>query len=383
MTEKAPLKEQALNAARITRIGNEVRAVRPDFDAEGFSRSVLADLPRLELKERIARTSQGLHDYLPAAGPQALDVLLRSLPPTPEAAGVTNDFGLHIYSPHSDYVARYCRTAEQVEHALAALRRLTPYFSAEDAVRYFIKDFPDLTMRAVDQWARDPDHRVRRLASESTRPRLPWSPRIPLPIDAALPILDQLYADPSRYVTRSVANHMRDIAADDPDLALSALQRWRAAGLARDKEFTFIAREALRTRLKQGWPPAYEFLGYDPEAPVELSPIRLETSELTDGAELAFTADLTSSARVPLHVTYVISSNTQKGARSEKVFFLTRATAEAGQILPLAKQHRLRSTATTKITPGGYELQLQVNGRRFAAAHFEVLAPTAGGHSST
>src|SRR3954471_15043365 len=202
MTETAPAKDRALNAERIARIGREVNAVLPTFDADAFTDDVMADLPQLELKARIARTAKGLHDHLPVTGADALDVLLRSLPPTPQAAGVTNDFGLHLYSPHSEYVARYCRTARDLAYSLDALRRFTSYFSAEDAVRYFLNDFPEQTMTAVHAWARDSDHRVRRLASESTRPTLPWSTRITLPTDAALPVLDQLYYDSSRYVTQ-------------------------------------------------------------------------------------------------------------------------------------------------------------------------------------
>ncbi|MFD5030278.1 hypothetical protein ACFWM0_07625 [Streptomyces sp. NPDC058405] len=167
MTVKVPLKETALNAERIARIGREVQDACPGFDADGFVQSVMADLPRLELSARIARTSEGLHEYLPVTGPDALDVLLRSLPPTPEAAGVTNDFGLHIYSPHSDYVSRYLRSAEHLDQALAALARMTGYFSAELPVRHFLADFPDETMKAVDAWTHDADYRVRRLASEA------------------------------------------------------------------------------------------------------------------------------------------------------------------------------------------------------------------------
>ncbi|MFI8301663.1 hypothetical protein ACIGCZ_37805 [Streptomyces nigra] len=39
---------------------------------------MMTDLPRLELSARIARTSEGLHPYLPVTGSQALGVLLRS-----------------------------------------------------------------------------------------------------------------------------------------------------------------------------------------------------------------------------------------------------------------------------------------------------------------
>lgn len=372
MTVKVPLKETALNADRIARIGREVQGACPEFDAEGFVREVMADLPRLELKDRIARTSRALHTRLPVTGAEALDVLLRSLPPTPEAAGVTNDFGLHIYSPHSDYVARYLCTGEHLDRALDALACLTRYFSAELAARRFLTLFPDEAMKAADTWARDEDHRVRRLASEATRPRLPWAPRIALPADAALPIFEQLYADPSLYVRTSVANHLHDLSVEQPDLVLATLQRWKASGRATEQHFTFIAREALRSRLKAGWPAAYAFLGYPHDAPVELTPLVLERTELLDGGTLSFSAALVATASVPVHVMFVISSTTQSGKPREKVHFLLRGTAEPGRELQLAKDHVLRTTATVKLTPGAYSIGLQVNGRRFPETAFHV-----------
>ncbi|MBN0045662.1 DNA alkylation repair protein [Streptomyces actuosus] len=375
MTAKVPLKETALNAERIARIGREVHAACPEFDADKFVTSVMADLPRLELGARIARTSEGLHTYLPVTGSQALDVLLRSLPPTPEAAGVPNDFGLHTYSPYSHFVARYLRTGEYLDQALAALARLTRYFSAEVAVRHFLNDFPEETMKAVNAWARDEDYRTRRLASEATRPLLPCAPRISLPADAALPVLEQLYGDSSTYVRASVANHLHDLSDTQPDLVLATLQRWKDSGRAADKHFTFIARQALRSRLKKGWPAAYAFLGYAHDAPIDLSPLTLERTELTEGDTLSFSATLTTTAAVPVHVMFVISSTTPTGKPREKVYFLLRGTAEPRSELLLTKDHVLRSTATAKLTPGAYSIALQVNGRRFPAAAFTVLTP--------
>ncbi|MGW2571668.1 hypothetical protein [Streptomyces sp. NPDC001537] len=43
MTVKVPLKETALNAERIARIGREVQAVCPEFDADSFVTSVMGD----------------------------------------------------------------------------------------------------------------------------------------------------------------------------------------------------------------------------------------------------------------------------------------------------------------------------------------------------
>lgn len=369
MTEKVPLKDHALNPGRIARIGREVEAVCPGFNAAAFASDVLADFPRLELKERIAHTSRVLDARLPVTGAAAVDILLRSLPPTPEEAGTDSDFGLYLYAPHSEYVARFARTRQDLPVALEALRRMTAYFSAEDAVRYFLNDFPDETLAALTTWTGDPDHRVRRLASEATRPRLPWSPRITLALDAGLPILERLHTDSSRFVTRSVANHLNDIAAERPELVLTTLGRWRAES---GGDLDFIAREALRGRLKAGDPAAYEFLGYPSDAPVTVSALRLERTELREGEALGFAVDLTAASQAKLRVNYVISAPGQRGTR-EKVYLLKTATAPAGQTLRLAKQHALRSTASSALRPGQYTLTIQVNGRRLDAAQFQVV----------
>lgn len=365
-------KEHSLSENRVNRIGREVHAVCPQFDAEAFARDVVAGFPRLGLKDRIARTSKGLSTHLPVGGVQAVDILLRSLPATPHDAGITNDFGFYIYAPHSHFVAEHCRTGEDLEQALDALRRFTSYFSAEDAMRYFIADFPTETFKVIESWTADPDHRVRRLASECTRPRLPWSVRIPVDLDAGLPILDRLYGDASRFVTQSVANHLSDIAEDNLPLVLDTLGRWRTEGRATEKEFDFIAREALATRLKKGDAAAYEFLGYPSDPPVTLSPVRLESSQLRIGDRLVFAADLTAAASTQLRVNYVLSSPTKTGKRRVKAYVLKATAVQAGQTLQLSKQHALKSTSTVTLVPGEYTLEIQINGRSSTPVAFTV-----------
>jgi hypothetical protein len=132
------------------------------------------------------------------------------------------------------------------------------------------------------------------------------------------------------------------------------------------------SRRCLRSRLKKGWSGAYAFIGYAPDAPVELTPLVLERTELVDGDMLSFSATLTTTAQVPVHVMFVISSTTRTSKPREKVYFLLRGTGKPGEKLPLAKDHVLRSTATVELTPGVHSIALQVNGRRFPAAAFRV-----------
>jgi 3-methyladenine DNA glycosylase AlkC len=231
-------------------------------------------------------------------------------------------------------------------------------------------------MAAVHGWARDDDYRVRRLASESTRPRLPWSPRINLPATATADVLTRLHADPSRYVTQSVANHLRDITITDPDFVLATLTRWQTDARPHGKDLTFISREALKTRLKEGWAPAYDFLGYATDGRVEIGAVQLERTTVHVGENLAFSVEVTATASASLHVTYVITPHPPGPVHREKVYFLSRATIRPGKTLALAKKHPLRPTGTKAAKPGLFGLQIQVNGRRSSTSTFSVLEST-------
>ena len=69
----------------------------------------------------------------------------------------------------------------------------------------------------------------------------------------------------------------------------------------------------------------------------------------------------------------MIASPSLRGPRREKVYFLKTATTAAGQTLRLAKRHSLQSTLTAELRPGTYALAIQVNGRRFSHAEFQVV----------
>ena len=99
-------------------------------------------------------------------------------------------------------------------------------------------------------WTEHPDEHVRRLASEGSRPRLPWGSSIPALLEdpsPILPVLDRLMQDDSLYVRKSVANNLNDISKTHPDLlAQIAAERFGSC-----PHTDWILKHACRTLLKE------------------------------------------------------------------------------------------------------------------------------------
>ena len=137
-----------------------------------------------------------------------------------------NSGGLEGYNgfrfmPFLDFVA--AQGLDNPDIALDSLEKMTLHFSAEFAIRPFILQHPDITLPRLTEWTSYQDWRVRRLASEGSRPRLPWGIQLkPFISDPSfiIGILNQLYNDSNLVVRRSVANNLNDIAKDNPKLAV-------------------------------------------------------------------------------------------------------------------------------------------------------------------
>ncbi|ELT43816.1 putative DNA alkylation repair protein [Arthrobacter nitrophenolicus] len=154
--------------------------------------------------------------------------------------------------------------AGDFDDCLALMAALTPRLTSEFAVRRLLARDPERALAAAREWADSADEHVRRLASEGTRPYLPWAVRVPSLIQrpqATIPILDALYRDPSEYVRRSVANHLNDLARHAPDPVVDTARRWLTAP---DANTARLVRHGLRTLVKKGHPDALALLGFTP-----------------------------------------------------------------------------------------------------------------------
>ncbi len=373
--EKFSLKDHLFNAQKVAFLAQEIANVYPLFDKISFEKDVVAAFPRLELKERIAHIRQCLRQYLPSDYKSAVGVILKALPAPLDENKTDDDFGDFIYAPYNDFMAHFGCNATDLAFSLAALKEMTKRFSAEDAIRFFINAFPDQTMPTLLEWSKDKNYHVRRLCSEGTRPKLPWSQKINIAPETALPILYQLYADKTRYVTRSVANHLNDIAKINPDLVLKTLENWQKSQQQDDKEMLFITKHALRTLVKAGNAEALALLGYGDSVHIRLDNLQFDKM-VKIGAQLNFSFALHAQVEKALMIDYLVHFQSKQGTMSNKKVFKLQSfeAVAAHSITPISKRHTFKADMTTRqLYAGTHKVEIQVNGTVLMAFEFELV----------
>jgi 3-methyladenine DNA glycosylase AlkC len=343
-------------------------AVEPQvagFDATGFRLAAIDGLGPLELKARIAHVASALDAGLP--GPFAQDA--------PCVAAGVRGAGLDPWSawPAVTWVEHY--GLDDPDAALDALELMTESASAEFAIRPFIERHPELAWTRLHDWSRAADQHLRRLASEGTRPRLPWGARVAR-IDAdpgrGLEIVERLRDDPSQDVRRSAANHLNDVARSHPQLALAAAARWMRDG---GDHTAAVVRHALRGLVKRGDPRALALIGADPDAELTAT-LELAADSAEIGAQLPFTVAVRNEGQgeVTAVVDYAVRYARPSGRQARKVFKLATFTLGPGAERVFERRLTLRDVSIRKHHPGAHAIELLVNGRTAATAAFELTA---------
>lgn len=373
MTEKILLKDSLFNKLKVSQIAKEILLVYPQFKKEDFINEAVSKFPELELKARITWMAECLKKYLPTNYREAVNILISSLPKPSNPELTDNDFGDFIYAPYGEFVAKNGCNKEYLQFSLQALKEITTRFSAEDSIRYFINAFSKETISELINWTADSHYHVRRLCSEGTRPKLPWSMKINIPATIPLPILERLYTDKTRFVTRSVANHLNDISKIDPDLVIKTLSKWKKTGEQNEKEMDYITRHALRTLIKTGNVQALELLGFFYNSEIIIYNF-VSPKKIKIGSVLEFSFDIKSSEDTDVVIDYIIYFQNKLGKlANKKIFKLKKIALVKDKVVSISKHHSLREGMTTRtFYPGHHELDLQVNGKIYHKAVFEL-----------
>ncbi|WP_141502152.1 DNA alkylation repair protein [Paenibacillus luteus] len=356
----------------LERFAGLVKTAWPPFKEAAFVKRVRDDSwEQLELKARARKITIALGAELPEAYEDALAVLYQI---DEQCRGLP-----YIFFP--DFVEVFGMTPQRWQLSMAALERFTERSTSEFAIRAFILTDPERMAAHMLAWTSHPNEHVRRLASEGIRPRLPWAQALPMfkrdpaPI---IPILEQLKADPSLYVRKSVANNLNDIAKDHPELVIQLARAWHG----KDAHTDWIIRHGCRTLIKQAHPQIMALFGYsehedDPEggsALVAVAELEVQpgTVPLGGEAELQYVVKLREGEPAKLRIEYGIDFVKSSGKTAIKRFLLSDREYAGGAVAKGTRAHRFADLTTRKHYSGLHRMSLWVNGREVAAAELLV-----------
>lgn len=340
------------------RFADTVRDIIPSFDKEQFMKRIMGcSFDTMEWKDRMKHTTRVFHDFLPedfSEGVKLIEKIINKL----RNDGFGEDSLAFIFFP--DYIEVYGQ--DDFDTSVKAFEFITQFVSCEFAVRPFILKYGDRMIERMTGWADHESHKVRRLASEGSRPRLPWAMAIPaLKKDPSpiLPLLEKLKSDPSESVRRSVANNINDIAKDHPDVVIDLAARWRGIS----KETDAIIKHGCRTLLKQGHTEILKQYGLE-SGNIAVRDFKILTPEVKigDSLEFSFSISNQNSINHTVRLEYGIYYKKSKGHLAKKVFKISERIYEPDAVINIHRKQSFKLITTRVFYTGDHQLSIIING---------------------
>ncbi|MBL7252827.1 hypothetical protein [Paractinoplanes lichenicola] len=361
-----PFADELISRGTAESLTRAVHAAAPEHQLPAL-RSASKQLDGLALRERADLLRDALLADLPGGYPE-LALVVRT------ALGLT---GWMIWPVTAAVATRAVEDGGDAafDDAMTLLAELTGRLTAEFAIRTLLRHDLERALATMLTWTGSDDHDVRRLASEGSRPYLPWSVRVPELLrrpEATVPILDALYRDPSEYVRRSVANHLNDLSRDHPELVVETAARWLAAP---DENILSTVRRGLRTLIKKGDAGALAALGFTADHTLlTVERPTLDSTVVAIGDTIEFRSAIRNAgdSAARLSIDYVVHHHKSNGTQAAKTFKLTTATLAPGETLQIRRRHSFRVITTRRYYPGPHAIALQVNGVATESVSFEL-----------
>ena len=360
-----PFKE-LVNGEVVENLSNNLKSLHSSFDEQSFKSFILEKLPELELKQRISLVVQALHQNL--SGDYAEDI------------HILDKLAERVYGNKPDITAlclpEYVSTfgLEHFDFSMEALERYTVYCSSEFAVRDFIILDQERAFEFINKWKFSKNHHVRRLASEGSRPRLPWGKKLHSLVKDPEPlrqILEHLNQDDSEYVRKSVANCLNDISKDNPEWMLDLVESWDNSNALT----AWIIKHGARGLIKQGYPRVFSLFGFTADPKLELGEIALSAEKIKIGDELEFyfMVNNLEEKEVKLAVDFKVYYIKKTGKSLPKVFKLKELVIPKGTSEKIRKKHSFKDVSIRKHYPGIHKIEVVVNGKAVAEKEFQLF----------
>ena len=359
----AELLKDRVNYESVREVAVAIHSVYKQFDVDKFSNDTVDETwADLELKERGRKITVTLKKYLPDCYGEDIAIF--------DEVIKKHSFGMVGYFL-PDFVEVYGQNESDWDLSIGALERYTALFSSEFAVRPFIINDEKRMMAQMSEWSKHESEDVRRLSSEGCRPQLPWAQALPefkkdpSPI---IPILEQLKADPSLYVRKSVANNLNDISKTHPELAIKLAKKWHG----KNKDTDWIIKHGLRTLLKKGNREALAIFGYDGADAIEISRFSLDEKSISIGDDITFSFTVSTKKATKIRLEYGVDYVKANGKRNRKIFQISESEFKENTKKDYKKKHSFEDKSTRKHYSGIHSITLIVNGVESGVLDFEL-----------
>lgn len=349
-------------------LSEAAKSTLPKFNKNKFLALIYDDAWEAKaLKERVRHIAQCLQHFMPTEFNQSSTTLLQL---TDELQKQRSGAGGFEFMFLPDFVQLFGQ--HDYKNSIRCIERITQFISCEYAIRPLIMRYEKQAIPQLITWSKHKNHHVRRLASEGSRPRLPWGMALPSykkdpsPI---LPILHQLKNDPSEYVRRSVANNLNDIAKDNPDVVLKLAKEWKGVSEQTDA----VIKHGCRTLLKQGHAHVLSYFGLN-SSQITVTNFSITTPQINVGQYLEFRFDVSNnSTKVQtLRLEYAVHYLRNNGQHNKKVFKISERLFEPNEQQAITRKQSFKPITTRKFYPGTQRLSIIVNGKEFETLAFEL-----------
>lgn len=322
---------------------------------------------QLALKQRMDRVAKVLHLFLDNDFKKAI-IQIQNLVLSLQTNNTKSGFE-YIFIPH--YVELFGQ--DHLEESIQSFEIITPFISCEFAIRPFIVTNQEYVLSKMLEWSQHPNEHLRRLASEGSRPRLPWAialPNLKTNPKPTLPILLNLLKDDSLYVRKSVANHLNDISKDNPKI----LQTITAQHYGKHEFTNWILKHANRNLLKQGDTDTLTIFGFNYDSNIKMNEFKLTAAQIQLGEYLNFSFNLENRKRVAsiIRIEYAIYYLKQNGSTTRKVFKISEKSYDANSNHSIVRKQHFKPISTRKYYFGIHFISIIINGKEFDLHPFNL-----------
>lgn len=355
-----PLKDQFFNLSFYSQLTKHVKEVYPKLNSTDF-RCAFDTSISLELMDRVRQVGDVLFEHLPGTYLDKLHYIKELGPKITGFPGISLPYFVQQYG--LDYF----------DESMAALHYLTRFSTAEFAIRPFIRQDIERSLALIYTWAKDENNHVRRLASEGTRPSLPWSFKLDEFIknpELTLPIIESLKEDSDLYVKKSVGNHLNDFSKQHPQLVVDTVSAWDKS----NAHSQWIAKRAVRTLIKNGFTPAFGVMGFEPNPKYQIKDFKVNQPIVKLGNDLSFQFSIHSQKTTlqKLNIDFKIYYLKSNGKHQAKVFKLKELALKANEKVTITKKQVIKDFTTRKHYLGVHYLSLLINGEETDKVLFEL-----------